>query len=61
MQKMQSWYNCDKCEFKTKRNGCLEQHKKNHLSADAVHWYRCDKSEFKTKRNYDLKKHKILN
>jgi hypothetical protein len=41
------WYNCDKCEFKTNRNGCLKQHciKKHHLSA--VQFYSCDKCKYK--------------
>ncbi|KAJ3632428.1 hypothetical protein MTP99_009440 [Tenebrio molitor] len=30
------WYNCDKCEFKTKSKENLKRHQKIHLSADAV-------------------------
>ncbi|KAJ3628632.1 hypothetical protein MTP99_015928 [Tenebrio molitor] len=49
---------CDKCEYKTKRNDHLKQHKKKHLSADAVQWFSCDKCEFKGKTNDYLKQHK---
>jgi predicted RNA-binding Zn-ribbon protein involved in translation (DUF1610 family) len=42
------WYNCDKCEYKTKRNNYLKQHKITHLSADEVQWYSCDECEYKT-------------
>jgi hypothetical protein len=54
------WYSCDKCEFKTKWNPSLKQHKKIHLSADAVHWYGCDKCKYKTKYITDIKKHKTI-
>ncbi|XP_068909756.1 RE1-silencing transcription factor B-like [Tenebrio molitor] len=30
------WLSCDKCKYKTKRDHCLIQHKKKHLSADTV-------------------------
>jgi uncharacterized Zn-finger protein len=53
------WYDCDKCEFKTKKNENLKRHKKIHVSADAIQWYNCDKCEFKTKWNVSVKRHKI--
>ncbi|KAJ3628565.1 hypothetical protein MTP99_015864 [Tenebrio molitor] len=53
------WYNCDKCEFKTKYNENIKRHEKRiHLSADAVQWFSCDKCEFKAKTKEYLKRHK---
>jgi hypothetical protein len=53
-------HNCDKCEFKKRRNGCLKQHKKQHLTAVAVQCYSCDKCKYKTKYNGHLKQHKAI-
>ncbi|KAJ3622126.1 hypothetical protein MTP99_002652 [Tenebrio molitor] len=54
------WYNCDKCEFKTKWNENLTRHKAIHVSADAIQWYNCDKCEFKTKYKGNIKQHNAI-
>ncbi|KAJ8975179.1 hypothetical protein NQ317_001828 [Molorchus minor] len=53
-------YECEKCQFKTKRKEYLYKHHLVHRENSEVEMYKCGTCEFKTKRKHSLKVHRLV-